>query len=229
MTTTSSTKKGTWGGARIGTGRKKSQRRGCVPHRARPALSPRHPVHVVLRVKSGVGRLRRGRMYRLIRRLLGHYLGRPEFRIVHVSIQSNHIHLIVEAANKRALTRGMQSFAIRCARAIQSETRYADKVFEARYHATQIITPRQARNALAYVLNNWRRHREDLFNTTTMKASIDPYSSGISFKGWARAPRFEIPAGYVPLPVSTPMTRLLTSEWKRFGEIGLFECPGPMQ
>ncbi len=34
-------------------------------------------------------------------------------------------------------------------------------VFTHRYHATALTTPTQTRNALAYVLNNWRRHNED--------------------------------------------------------------------
>ncbi|MGE0548974.1 MAG: hypothetical protein AB7O24_13125 [Kofleriaceae bacterium] len=123
----------------------------------------------------------------------------------------------------------MQSLAINCARALKLDTRHAGKVFEGRYHATQIQTPRQARNALAYVLNNWRRHREDLASAQTMKASVDPYSSGISFTGWSGRPRFSIPDGYVPLPVSPPTTALLCSEWEWHGRIGLFECPGPLR
>ena len=34
-------------------------------------------------------------------------------------------------------------------------------VFVDRYHAEKITNPRQARRALAYVLNNWRKHFED--------------------------------------------------------------------
>ena len=37
----------------------------------------------------------------------------------------------------------------------------AGKVFPDRYHAQIIRTPRQARHALAYVLNNWRKHGEN--------------------------------------------------------------------
>ena len=167
-------------------------------------------------------------MYRSIRRVLVRYLGRDDFRVVHISIQSNHLHLLLEAAGKRALSRGMQSLAINCARALNRELGRDGKIFEFRYHATQIKTPRQARNTLAYVINNWRRHREDLFNAATSKASIDPYSSGISFTGWAGAPRFAIPDGYEPLPVSPPATQLLSVDWLRHGAIDLFECPGPL-
>jgi REP element-mobilizing transposase RayT len=215
----------TWGGARKGAGRKKTTKRGGF-HRLRPALAPWKPVHVVLRVKKDVPRLRTGRAYRAIRRVLVRYLGREGFRVVHLSIQHNHIHFLVEAAGKRALGRGMQSLAINCARALNAELGRRGKVFAYRYHATQITTPRQARNTLAYVLNNWRHHREDLANAATRAAMLDPYSSAVSFDGWHRAPKFAIPASYKPLPVSRPRTDLLANAWLWFGKILMDEVPG---
>jgi REP element-mobilizing transposase RayT len=171
----------------------------------------------VLRTTAWTPRLRCGAVYRALRRVLAHYLGRADFRIVHVSIQRNHLHLLVEAADRRALTRGMQSFAINAARAIQ---RGAGKVFAYRYHATQIKTAQYARNALAYVLNNWRRHREDAHTD----AKLDPYATGIAFRGWTQ--RVLQPTGYEPLPTSPPRTQLLVFDWQRFGRIGLYEQPG---
>jgi REP element-mobilizing transposase RayT len=212
------------GGRRKGAGRPRKLRQHDAPHRKRPSLSASHPVHVVLRTTAWTPRLRCGAIYRALRRVLERYLGRADFRIVHISIQDNHLHLLVEAADRRALTRGMQSFAINAARAIQ---RGPGKVFAYRYHATQIKTAKYARNALAYVLNNWRRHREDARTTKTLAAKLDPYASGLAFKGWSQRVRFETPPGYVPLPVSQPCTQLLVFDWQQFGRISLFEQPGP--
>ena len=64
-------------------------------------------------------------------------------------------------------------------------------------------------------------------NSTTMKASYDPYSSGISFDGWIGSPQFATPA-YELLDVKPPSTSLLRSDWKRCGLIDLFERPGPI-
>jgi hypothetical protein len=161
-----------------------------------------------------------------VRRVLVRYLGRADFRIVHVSIQHNHVHLLVEAHDRRALTRGMQSFAINVARAIK---RGPGKVFAYRYHATQIKTPWHARHALAYVLNNWRRHREDVRSAKTLAARLDPYASGVAFSGWAQRVRFRAPPGYEPLPVSSPATQLLRFDWQTFGLIDLDEKPGSDQ
>ena len=212
------------GGKRPGAGRPRKAHQHDAPHRARPSLSPKIPVHVVLRTTSWTPRLRCGPTYRALRRVLERYLGRDDFRIAHISIQHNHVHLLVEARDRRALTRGMQSFAINAARAIQ---RGPGKVFAYRYHATQIKTPWHARHALAYVLNNWRRHREDVRSTKTLAAKLDPYASGVSFAGWAQRSRFRTPPGYEPLPVSSPATMLLQFDWQRFGLIDLYETPGP--
>jgi hypothetical protein len=136
--------------------------------------------------------------------------------------------LLVEAADRRALTRGMQSFAINAARAINAVNGDRGKVFQHRYHATQITTARYARHALAYVLNNWRRHRQDLQSLRALRAMFDPYASALTFRGWRGAPRVAPPARYTPLPVSPPRTSLLRSDWRSFGLIDPLEVPGPL-
>ena len=217
------------GGARNNAGRPRTGKCRDAPHRRRPPLSPRHPVHVVLRARAGFPRLREGRFYRALRRVLSHFLGREGLRVVHISIQATHLHLLVEATDRAALTRGMQSFAIRAARAINEVCDgRSGKVFAYRYHATQITTPRQARNTLAYVLNNWRKHRQDLGSRRAFEAALDPYSSGISFTGWKGAPRYRVPPTYTPLPVSAARTDLLGHTWRRYGTIDVFAKPGPI-
>src|SRR5260370_4882154 len=168
----------TWGGKRDHAGRKRST--SDASHATRPKVTRHQPQHVVLRVRRSVGRLRRRAIYDAIRRAMRRSLARADYRIVHVSIQHNHLHFLVEADDRDALTLGMQGLAIAIARAINRSCERRGKVFEFRYHATRIASPRQARNALAYVLNNWRRHGED-----NGAALVDRYSSGTSFDGWA--------------------------------------------
>lgn len=182
----------------------------------------------MLRTLDSVPRLRDRDGYRAIRRVLTRYLGRDDFRVVHVSIQHNHLHLLVEAQDQYVLARAMQSFAINAARAINRSNRAFGKVFAHRYHATQITTASHARHALAYVLNNWRRHREDAANLAAINAWLDPYASGVSFTGWIGG-RFACPTGYTPLPVSPARTSLLRFEWKRYGLIDATEPPGPFR
>ena len=162
----------------------------------------------------------------MFRRVLDAYLGNRDFRVCHISIQQSHVHLLVEAANRKALSHGMQSLAIRAAHAFHANDGGCGKIFAYRYHASQIKTARYARHALAYVLNNWRRHREDFANGRMVSAHLDEYSSAVSFRGWTI--EFALHPTHVPLPVSPPRTWLLREGWKRYGAIDPQECPGPL-
>ena len=187
-------------------------------HRTRPELDPRHPVHVVLRVTREVSNLRTRHAHRAIRRAVDHCRARADFRIAHMSIQSNHVHLLVEADDKRALSRGMQGFAVSAAKRLNRELRRArGDVFAFRYHATAITTPTQARNAISYIVNNWRHHRRDRYDTRR----FDPYSSAHAISDWRIEPHPD------QLPVVRPTTWLLTTGYKLARAIRDDEVPGP--
>ena len=90
---------------------------------AQPAAHSKHtPVHVTLRVVKAVGGLRRRRAYHAVRRALNKSFDRGTFRITHLSIQRTHIHLICEADDATALTRGLQGFQI-----AKNKMNYGDK------------------------------------------------------------------------------------------------------
>ena len=213
-----------WGGKREGAGRKKGHT-SDAPHRARPKVRKYDVQHVVLRTRKDVPRLRRGKTYLAIRRALQRTLGKTAFRVCHTSIQRNHLHFLIEADDAAALSHGMRSLAITAARAINRVLGRKGKVFAYRYHATAISSPRQMRNALSYVLNNWRRHDEDESCEAAHRAALDPYSTAIHFRGW-REGVFAAPAGYEPLPGAVPETWLLRVGWKRHGPIRSSEVPG---
>src|SRR5262245_3713348 len=98
------------GGKRRGAGRKPKGDKAGAPHKTRPELDARHPVHVTLRVVGAIRNLRRRCTYQAIREATLTTALREDFRIVQLSIQRNHLHLIVEASGKDALASGMQGF-----------------------------------------------------------------------------------------------------------------------
>ncbi len=172
-----------WGGRRKGAGRPRTRDPG-VSHDARPRLAPRYPVHATLRAVRGVPNLRRPSVYAAIEVALIAVLARTEFRVIHFCVQPNHVHLIVEAHDARALSRGMQGLAIRIARGVNRATRRRGKVWAGRYHARILRTPREVRNALCYVLQQTRRH-ETTDRVMVDPNWIDPRSSGLTH-GWRR-------------------------------------------
>ena len=217
------------GGRRAGAGRKPANGvKAGMPHVARPRLSRNHPVHVTVRVERDVPELRRRNAYQCASWALIRMAARQDFRIVHISIQRTHVHLLVEAENEDALSRGVRAFEISFARRINRALRRKGRVFRDRYHAAQIKTPRQARNAFAYILNNWRRHREDRAHAW----KLDPFSSAIAFDGWRgheHSAGFRPPRGYLALPVKYATLWLLKEGWRRCGLIDPRERPGPRE
>ncbi|HTJ42352.1 MAG TPA: transposase [Kofleriaceae bacterium] len=206
------------GALRKKLGRPVTGKRRDPRHRTRPDHDAKQPVHIVLRVTHEVSNLRTRHAYRAIRRAVDHCRARSDFRIAHLSIQSNHVHLLVEADDKRALARGMQGFAICAARRINRELRRPrGNVFAFRYHATALTNPTQVRNAISYIVNNWRHHRCDRYST----ARTDPYSSAHAIREWRLEPHPD------QLPVVRPTTWLLTHGYRLVRAIRPDEVPGP--
>ena len=209
------------GGKRRGAGRPAKGARASSPHKARPRLAARYPVHVVMRVTPEVGSLRRQVAFRAMGAATSSAAKRRDFRIIQLSLQRTHVHLIVEADNEISLARGMQGFQISAARHLNAAVGHRrGSVFTDRYYAVTITSPRQARHVLSYVMNNWRHHCEDREpKMATWK--IDWCSSAIAFPGWAEyddVPRpWRGPATYVPLVVRAPATWLLREGWKKHG------------
>lgn len=227
----------TRGGKRPGAGRKPSAARvrRSERHRSRPAHNKRHPVHVTVRVTADLCSLRRRHIYEAVRRATVAAVAREDFRIVQLSIQSTHLHLLVEADDKEALSTGMQGFLVSAAKrinravsALRGQVRRG-RVIDDRFHARALTSPRAVRNTLAYVLLNWRRHGEHRVDYAR-SWNVDLFSSGVTFRGWKElAPSFEqlsIPSNYTPLSTSPPRTWLLL-HWSDFHPlISMFETPG---
>ena len=207
------------GGRRRGAGRKSKSVRPRVPHRRRPPINPRYPQHVTLRVLDCVGRLRRREAYRAVREALRVVLPRSDFRIVHLSIQGTHLHLICEASNQEAFTSGMTAFKGSAAKRLNKHLgRKRGRVWADRYHARPMTTVASVRNGVCYVVNNWRHHRED----RGVMFPVDIYSSAIAFLWWQEGPAegLRFPDGYRILPVAEPQTWLL--------KVGLVEHGRPI-
>jgi REP element-mobilizing transposase RayT len=213
------------GGKRRGAGRKPDGARAGERHGARPEFKPHHALHVVMRVAPEVGSLRRRKMYKAVREATITAALRERFRIVHVSLQRNHVHMLVEAEHRAALARGMQGFQISAARHINialgdGVRRRRGKVFADRYHVEVIRTPTQARHAIRYVLSNFRKHGEDRDGLSSTWL-VDPFSTGILFPDWQelqdQAWMWPIRATYDPLVVRRPQGWLLREGWKRGG------------
>src|SRR4051812_28697280 len=168
----------TWGGARRGAGRKPGPRP-STPHRPRPLHRASEPVHVTLR--SRLAPLRSQFLFPSVRLALMRAARRDpaRFRIVHFSVQRDHLHLVVEAADKRALSSGMRSVAIRIARYVNDVLSRRGRLWSGRWHGRALTSPREVRNAIVYVVANFRKH-----DSNALRSGLDPYSSAACFDGF---------------------------------------------
>jgi REP element-mobilizing transposase RayT len=213
------------GGKRKGAGRKPTGTfgrdllgapRAGVSHRARPAVNARIPLHVTIRTTYNPRTLRHPAVGRAIANVLKARAQRRDLpcRVIHFAILSNHLHLIVEAADKDTLARGMQGLLSILARVINAATGCSGKVWNDRYHARALATPREVRNCLVYVMRNGRKHGET-------SAAVDPFSSGAWFDGFAE----HGPLRNDPAPCHPASVWLLTTGWRRRGLIRADEAP----
>ncbi len=206
----------TWGGTRLGAGRKLVAPRPSPSHDVREPHEARCPVLVTLRAHATIPSLRSERIFPAIRRAISASM-LLWFRVTHFSVQRDHIHLIVEGDDSRALVTGIQGLAARAAKAVNRAVGRHGAVWSGRYHAHTLRSPTEARRGIAYVLLNFRKHLR-------ATAAIDPRSSGPWFDGW----RSQQPALERERPVATPRTWLGSVGWRRAGSgIGAEEVGGP--
>ena len=148
----------TWGGKRVGAGRKRQSSLRRVSHKRRPEHAARFPLHIVLRARPDAPGLRRRRVFREVKAALTTGAAKGGFRLIHFSVQGNHLHLVVEAGDKVALSRGMQGLAVRIARAVNRAVDRSGRVFADHYFARELKTPAEVRRAVRYVLDNRMLH-----------------------------------------------------------------------
>jgi REP element-mobilizing transposase RayT len=202
------------GGKRKGAGRKVGGRRRRTAHRWRPEHARRHPVHVTLRARGGLPSLRAQKVHSLFLRIKME-TATEAFRVVHHSLQSDHVHLIVEAVDKKEMSSGLRRVVIRFAK------RFAlllgakkGKVWGDRFHTHTLRSVRQTRNVLLYVLQNAKKHGA----VDRGARFVDPFSSGGAFDGW-------VDVEPCARPVAAPRTWLLGVGWKKLGLLRATDAP----
>jgi REP element-mobilizing transposase RayT len=154
---------------------------------------------------------------------------RARIRIVHFTVQTDHLHLLVEADNRDALVEGLRGLCIRIARAVNQLLNRRGRFFADRWHGRTLTSPRQVRHALVYVLANFRKHHPQA------RPTIDPYSSAPYCPDFIEFPHHQ-PASQLQNPLAPPddpasvvaQTWLLSKGWKRNGKLSLSERPRTM-
>ena len=211
----------------------------CIRHLSRDDFRAEHPCHVTLKVRRELPSLRLGAIVRAVESTFRRGCERGEFRLVHYTLQHDHVHLLVEADGAEALGRGMKSIAARFALAVNRALKRQGAVLLDRYHFRVLKTPTEVRNALRYVLLNARKHwaqglrRRGKDVAKAMGASLRPVldaaSSARWFDGWSVPMTGDCSPKATPSAVAKAQTWLLGPGWRRAGLIDPNEIPGALR
>ena len=214
------------GGARKGAGRKpKNGIAAGVHHDRRGALAARHPAHVTMKLRSGLPRLRQKAEHEALRSAFTKGKERFGLRLTHYVVLNDHIHLVVEAADRNSLRRGIQGLAVRIARALNKLWQRQGKVFADRYHDRVLKTPREVKNVLAYVMGNAKKHAAE-GRMVRQPHPIDEFSSAPWFDGWRES--FTVRGiDVIVRPVTPARTWLLATGWRRHGLLSIEPSASP--
>ncbi|MGZ5967952.1 MAG: transposase [Polyangiales bacterium] len=185
-------------------------------------MSVAHPHHVTVRMRRGTWNLRSQRCYRpLLEAFRRVRKTRRGFRVTHFSVQGNHVHLIVEAGDRAAMSNGMRALLISVARRLNRVMRASGSRFQDRYHESILATASAVRRCLRYVLENHARHMAKIGKRAP---AVDPFSSAPWFDGYRR--EVGIPRATGDPPVSAARSLLLTTAWRRLGLLLTNELDG---
>ena len=174
-----------------------------------------------MKLRRGLQSLRRGKTFQAIMRSFYKYSRREGFRLVHFSVQHDHLHLIAEADSKAGLTQAMQRLMVSLARQLnfvwqKISGKWTGRVFKERYHEHVMRNPKEVRAALLYVLKNALKHGE-----------VSPGRAGPLFVGavfrWVFQSEASGAAGEPHRKKATAW--LLTDSWRDLGLIKSHEAP----
>jgi hypothetical protein len=165
-----------WGGKRKGAGRKNQT--GTINHLKRERVNSKTPIHVTMKLRHGLPDIQCPEMHEKFKAgaLKAKALG---LRVVHYTVEWDHIHMLLECSNNKALSQGMKSLGASFGRAIRKFAGGKGRVFKERFHMRVLKTPTEVRNAMAYVLTNTSKHHK-------MAPGPTPYSSGMYFSEWKK-------------------------------------------
>lgn len=188
------------GGFRKGSGRTRKHSKG-VAHRPREVVKHYHPLHINFKFRTTI---KSKASLRILKRALIN-ARKQGLRIVHFSMQSNHIHLIIEAKDNSILTSGMRALTVTFAKGIKM-----GRIQVERYHLHILRTKREVKHAVHYVAFNKQKHEKGTYTV------IDEFTSALSdlkiVKAYAKRMRITIRIlGSLVLEMDKPKIWLLTN------------------
>lgn len=143
-----------------------------IRHTSREIINKPTSLHLTIKVRENKADIQNKRLLKS----LHHAIKRARLkslRVIHYTLEYNHLHLLVEADNNKHLGQSMQALGISLAKAINKYKGVKGAVYKHRYHLRKIHTARELKNVLHYIFQNGMKHKR-------CKSVLDLYNSAIA-------------------------------------------------
>lgn len=164
-----------------GAGRPAIHDRG-IRHIARDKVTKHTSLHLTIKIE----RLKAGLRNKDVLKQLHDSIKKARkigLRVIHYTLEFDHVHLLVEVDSNQQLAKGMQSFGISFSKGINKIKAQVGKVFKTRYHFRKLKSPNEIKNVIFYILGNSLKHKKDF-------SILSPYNTAITAS--ALFPGFEL-------------------------------------
>jgi REP element-mobilizing transposase RayT len=140
-----------------------------IRHTERPILTTPSSLHLTVKILRAKANLKNKIILSILKKSIMN-ARKMGLRVIHYSLEYDHVHLLVEAADNFILGKGMQAFGITFSKALNRLRKIKGTVYKHRYHFRKIVGARQLKNVLNYIFSNGLKHK-------TSKSLINPFNS----------------------------------------------------
>ncbi|MGZ3787001.1 MAG: transposase [Bacteriovorax sp.] len=140
-----------------------------IRHTSRPFLKKPSSLHLTVKIKKNKAEMKNKSVFSLLKRAILN-ARRQGLKVIHYSLEYDHVHLLIEAENNHILGKGMQAFGGTFSKAINRMRKLKGGVYKHRYHFRKISSARELKNVMNYIFTNGLKHK-------TAKNIVNPYNS----------------------------------------------------
>jgi REP element-mobilizing transposase RayT len=141
-----------------------------IRHRKREVITKPRPLHLTIKL------IRADIQNKTILKGLRHAIQRARaqgLKIIHYSLERDHVHLYAEGAENQTLAKAMKALGVSFVRRINRYHKTKGSCYKTRYHLRILNTAREVKNVINYILKNGIKHGRT-------KELIDTYNSAFT-------------------------------------------------
>lgn len=144
-----------------------------IRHLKRAQINRPMPLHLTIKLKKAY--MQNGQNVQN-KHILKHAIKRARImglKIVHYSLEHDHVHLYTECESNVILTKAMKAFGVSLAKNINKYFSSKGQVYKTRFHLRILKSASEVKNVINYILKNGIKHKR-------ANSIFDPYNSSFA-------------------------------------------------